>query len=283
MNKRLEWIDIARGISIIMIIVGHSLYLYTFSFFAKVIFAVHVPIFFVLSGYLYKQKRVDNIIKNGLATLILPYVFTASIVIVLTFVSNQINFHGWINPIGSTSQAIVADMYGIGTPGTLKLGSKSFLITSIGVIWFLLSLFLSKILYQLNFKFLNNIGQLRFIKLFLLVIVECILGFLLTKIIIMPWSVGAALASQPFLFFGQAVKKFNILNFKPYLVSIICLLLWGLSAFSGFFWLNIPAADNPFFAVLGGMGGSLLIIKLSILIDNKKIFCNFFLCLGKGH
>nr|WP_235725545.1 acyltransferase family protein [Liquorilactobacillus sucicola] len=54
--KRIEWIDLTRGLAMLMIVVGHSLYGYTFSFFARVLFAVHVPFFlFFLDIYLNKK------------------------------------------------------------------------------------------------------------------------------------------------------------------------------------------------------------------------------------
>lgn len=46
----------ARGIAIIMIVITHSLSQYSRSFFSALLFAVNVPIFFILSGYLFKEK-----------------------------------------------------------------------------------------------------------------------------------------------------------------------------------------------------------------------------------
>ena len=56
-NKRIEWIDIARGFAILFVIIGHSLGNYFSSYFANLIYVFHMPIFFVLSGYLYKRKN----------------------------------------------------------------------------------------------------------------------------------------------------------------------------------------------------------------------------------
>ncbi|SFV41356.1 O-acetyltransferase [Ligilactobacillus acidipiscis] len=56
MSKRIEWIDMARGIAIIMIVITHSLSQYSRSFFSALLFVVNVPIFFILSGYLFRKK-----------------------------------------------------------------------------------------------------------------------------------------------------------------------------------------------------------------------------------
>ena len=58
MKKRIDWIDIVRAMGMFLIIMGHTLEGYTYSIVGKLIFAVHVPVFFVLSGYLYKEKPV---------------------------------------------------------------------------------------------------------------------------------------------------------------------------------------------------------------------------------
>ena len=52
MKKRIDWIDIVRAMGMFLIIMGHTLEGYTYSIVGKLIFAVHVPVFFVLSGYL---------------------------------------------------------------------------------------------------------------------------------------------------------------------------------------------------------------------------------------
>ena len=54
--KRITWIDISRAIGMLTIIIAHSLNSYTGNYFSNILFAVNVPIFFVLSGYLHKDK-----------------------------------------------------------------------------------------------------------------------------------------------------------------------------------------------------------------------------------
>lgn len=55
-NNRLQWIDISKGVAIILVVLGHTglksgsaLYLNTF------IYSFHLPLFFILSGYLFKD------------------------------------------------------------------------------------------------------------------------------------------------------------------------------------------------------------------------------------
>lgn len=45
-NKRVEWIDIAKGITMFLVILGHSV----FGALRGMIFSFHMPLFFILSG-----------------------------------------------------------------------------------------------------------------------------------------------------------------------------------------------------------------------------------------
>ena len=56
MKKRLEWIDLAKGIGIILMIIGHMPSIP--SAVHNWIFSFHMPLFFFLSGYMFKKKKV---------------------------------------------------------------------------------------------------------------------------------------------------------------------------------------------------------------------------------
>ena len=48
-GKRIEWIDVSKGITIILMMIGH--YVPYGSQVRNFIFAFHMPLFFILSGY----------------------------------------------------------------------------------------------------------------------------------------------------------------------------------------------------------------------------------------
>ena len=82
MNRRVEYIDIARGIAIILMIVGHVV---QNTFFRHIIFSFHMPLFIIVSGYFYKDRPLKKEIKNVLLKLIIP---TTVIVFLVTFADN---------------------------------------------------------------------------------------------------------------------------------------------------------------------------------------------------
>ena len=81
-SDRISWIDIARGICIIAIVIGHTLknsWLRTYAL------SFDVPMFFFLSGYCYRYPTNKlNYIWKKVRTIVTPYVFF-SIVSIFAF------------------------------------------------------------------------------------------------------------------------------------------------------------------------------------------------------
>lgn len=128
-TKRLQYIDIARGIAMICIILGHlgnpSI--------NRVVFTFHVPIFFFITGYFTSTKRsLPEFTKNKIRTLLVPYAISCLAIIILgTMLGAHYGdaasaFKGWLS----------ASLYGAGDSYTVP-----FTIKGIGAIWFLWQLF----------------------------------------------------------------------------------------------------------------------------------------------
>lgn len=50
-DSRIEWVDIAKVLGVILVICGHLLYATNFDVINKMIYSFHMPMFFTLSGY----------------------------------------------------------------------------------------------------------------------------------------------------------------------------------------------------------------------------------------
>jgi fucose 4-O-acetylase-like acetyltransferase len=57
MNQRIEWIDVAKGIGIFLVIVGHLISHDNFNLLADYIYSFHMPLFFFLSGLCLNNNR----------------------------------------------------------------------------------------------------------------------------------------------------------------------------------------------------------------------------------
>ena len=79
-TKRLQYVDIARGIAMICIILGHL----GNPAINRVVFTFHVPIFFFITGYFTSTKRsLPEFTKNKIRTLLVPYAISCLAIIIL--------------------------------------------------------------------------------------------------------------------------------------------------------------------------------------------------------
>ncbi|HSB02540.1 MAG TPA: acyltransferase family protein [Anaerolineales bacterium] len=87
MPKRIEYLDIARGIGILLVVLGHNDFAALSPFFHQVIYSFHIPLFFFLSGYFintslsfcdYSKKRFHAVLKPYLFTIALIYFASVS-------------------------------------------------------------------------------------------------------------------------------------------------------------------------------------------------------------
>ena len=87
MPKRIEYIDIARGIGILLVVMGHNDFAAISPFMHKFIYSFHMPLFFFLSGYFlnhalpfwtFVKKRFNSLLKPYLFTIFMIYFFSIS-------------------------------------------------------------------------------------------------------------------------------------------------------------------------------------------------------------
>jgi fucose 4-O-acetylase-like acetyltransferase len=108
MNKRIEYIDIARGIGILLVVLGHNDFGYISRFVYKVIYSFHMPLFFFLSGYFLNAAiPFFDYLKKRFHSLLKPYLFT---IFLIYFTS--VSFEGM--SFRTAIQRIVKSLYGAG-------------------------------------------------------------------------------------------------------------------------------------------------------------------------
>lgn len=114
-KERLDWIDIAKGFGIILVIVGHGLCGKKLSY---LIFSFHMPLFFLIDGIFCKDYKVFSsehvhFIKKIFSRLIIPYIFTCILIIMFSIVLNL--FKNDSTQISSdVKKWILAALYGQG-------------------------------------------------------------------------------------------------------------------------------------------------------------------------
>lgn len=137
--KRIEWVDISKGIGIILVIMGHSIALcYSFP-----IYSFHMPLFFFLSGLVFNIEKTPNfrsLIISKARSIIKPYVilYAISLLVCISIPTFREQL--------SLRQMIV-EVYTINS-NNIQNGS----------LWFLVSLFTVFILYFVIYKLTNIRG-----------------------------------------------------------------------------------------------------------------------------
>jgi len=121
-TKRIEWLDIAKGIGIILVIAGHCIKLSHWS--CQLIFAFHMPLFFALSGYTFSTKdSFGRTVFKKSKTLLVPFLAFFTLGLVVTCL-----IPAWKN--GLTPQGLLQDII-LADPSNVHNSS----------IWFLVCLF----------------------------------------------------------------------------------------------------------------------------------------------
>lgn len=77
-KQRISWIDVTKGIAIYLVILGHSLIGLKVN---DYIFAFHMPLFFIASGLLFREKSIKKTIAGNIKKLLVPYYITSICVI----------------------------------------------------------------------------------------------------------------------------------------------------------------------------------------------------------
>ena len=241
-TNRYYWLDIAKSIGIFLIVFGHlSISKFTMDF----LWTFHVPLFFFISGFLFKPTAGDIFLNRLKSRLILPYIYiyliNALLVVLIKFDFN-------IN-------SIIAMVLGLfwGSPGYSHFVN--------GALWFLPAL----IIVELIYFFLIRKSNWFYLPLLSLSIFFYSQGYRNLFL-----SIDLALVGLNYYIAGVLVRKFNIIGTfktKPVmlmLVFVLSLLVtlkfadWGNVWYAGKFYLT---------SLTGGILGIIMVISLSLLLE----------------
>ena len=253
MKQRLDYIDIAKGLAIILVVFSHSIYpepiLYTAAF--------YVPIFFFCAGFTSTKRNVslkDNFIRHAIK-LLKPYIFF-NIILILYFHSFSLRaFLGVLYsryslyPIGTTS-----DICNLFIAGNYPL-------------WFLTSMVMSYLLYYL---IIYSPHRYQYYIIASYLIITAIMENLP---ILLPWSVDTAPLTAMIMYAGTAFRQyfpdsFNEKAPKP----IVCLAIVVYLLLLPFCYdINLSVrmyGSSQITYIHSAVTGSILLIALSRLLQN---------------
>lgn len=244
-------LDIMKGIAIVAVVFGHC----TIFPYHTFIYSFHMPLFFIVAGYLYKKKEISISLKKDISRLVLPYI-VFSLMRVLKFTITKAIEHDW----NCVKSVWVEMLYGnvCSIYGEIKIHST--------VLWFLLALFVCKNFYNI----LNS--RIRLKRNFYIIVgsISLIITVCANYVIILPWGLSTGGAAMIFYMIGNIA---NNRSFSKYVI-IPLVFLWCVGiAYSKIdmdkCYYNLYPVD-----VLGACGATWLIYILAKWMSKKESIIN---------
>lgn len=258
-RKRIDFIDIAKGIGIIFVILTHCKFSH-FRLLSSIGLTFAMPLFFILSGLCFRKKGKE-ISYSLFKRLVVPFYFTISLFVVFYFALGYIN---------ESKDWIWGGIYGSGlsyfTP---------FYIKGVGVIWFLLALFGAKLI-------LNYIVHLPEYLVLVIVVLLAYWGVFSYSRFVLPLEIQNGCIGVLYLFLGFLVQKYGLLR-KIYLPPLLfSLLVWVLGYFNNYGYMTLVNCDVDVISIIVSCCACYVVLSLSKLLEKVHLLCSIFTWLGKN-
>lgn len=263
-KNRITFLDTAKGIGMICVILGHMENV----FIDIIVFSFHMPLFFFLSGYFISQRKEwSNLIPAKAKHLIGPYLFTG-IAITLLSIPQAIVTHE--DAAVAAWHWFTATLYGSGL-----LQSYFFHIKPLGAVWFLLAMFWALLLYNWI------MGQKH---PWVWVILSFSIGYGVTQILYLPWSILSGMTAVLFLHIGHLSRQKDVFSYLHGKYIRIAFEIWLLARFLECGYpLNLVA--NYFYNIpldiIGSMAGAFLVLYIAKRLEKNPYIGQYLTWFGK--
>ena len=192
--KRLPWIDVLKGLGIILVVVGHITYN---QLLVKTIFMFHMPLFFLIGGWLHSTELSQGkFMKAKARSLLLPYLI---FLIILWPLELAISFPEQTWSGAWIMTAVIKPMF---VGGQLLTGFAS-------VFWFVTCYFLTQ---QLTHFLLRRYTMQQCALICSLMLVCAYVNSVLLPQWWLPWSANAVLIAAPIYFIGYWARSRGAAN-----------------------------------------------------------------------
>ena len=206
----MEWIDTAKGIGIILVVLGH---IWTMKEGYHYINSFHMPLFFFLSGYLVNFEKYDSVrsfIAVKFNSLVIPY-FWFSLITYLYWVLIERKFSGnVVSPISAFVNIFISQ------------GADEYLPHN-PALWFLTCLFIITASFY-------GIGRTQKpLQICFWLLISSAIGYSTTLYVTssFPWSIDVALTGIVFYGVGFIIKNSKVTDitssYIPWLVLCFCI------------------------------------------------------------
>jgi fucose 4-O-acetylase-like acetyltransferase len=209
MSQRIAWIDCWKGIAIITVVVSHIV-----EPVSKYLFWFHMPLFFFMSGYLYKNKYdYFTFFKRKFFHLLIPYVSFLVLFSSREYVSYILNI------LQQRRNDLINEIFKF--TFDLMYGGQN-LTGSFGIFWFITCLFFTQQLY--NFLY-SKFGTNRPVMIIIMLTSYSLamINFWFMANVSFPWSINVVAMALPFYWIGHMAASSSINYVKGAILSVIIL------------------------------------------------------------
>lgn len=250
-QPRNEWLDVAKGITIILMVFGHTGFS---TYWVWFIYAFHMPLFFIASGWTsnWTKYNIRKFIFHKVRTLLLPFVVYSCIVLIILDLT----------------------MLGGGFHNFIKKGWGEY------ALWFVQVLFLASFIVKIIYHIESNI--LRYIVIMMLGVLGSLLNL---NDILLPWSLSSVPYASCLIYIGSEIRRI-----QPYIeskISVLIMLMGFVITFIGFQFGHLNMALNHVTPMVQltiiAVSGTLMVFALSyLLVKYFSLIKNILIPIGRA-
>ncbi len=269
--KREKFIDIAKGIATILVIIGHCQY--SNSKIVAWLYSFHMPLFFMINGYFIKNSvehlSLEEFTKRKSKQILVPYLIF-SIPIYISYIAKKIIKYNFISTDDAVKKFVGIFVASRGTNFDIEL-------------WFLVVLFIADIL---TFIILKNIFNNKKIKdknivIAVLSIIIYSVGLIITNVAKgynFVWDLDIVPLCTSFILMGYILSAINKKK-EIFSNKILCIIMLIINLI--FAYLNYKICGksdiygsnlgNGLFYFVAAISGSIFTLQISKFIGKNKI------------
>lgn len=267
---RISWVDTAKGIGLICVILGHLHIRYIDTW----VYTFHIPLFFFLSGVVFSGSKYSfkDFLNKKFKTLIIPYFFLGIGIYLFNAIILFIEKQPSTEYINMLKKFLVQEHY--------------------WTIWYLACLFFVEIGYYL----INILLKENKLVVSIVSLIICIFGLLRYRFGLgsLPWNIDVAFVAQFFFHCGYLFKlseskikswyfKFKSSNYQSYLIILVTLIINFLFAVlciklsRSSLDMSVGLYGNEICTFISAFAGIFMTIKVADLIS-----CKFLTYMGQN-
>lgn len=198
-KNRIKWLDIYRGIGILLMVYGHICYS---AIAYRWIYSFHMAIFFTASGYVYKGRNIAADIAHRARGILLPYISFGVITLLYWYFFER--FYKAMDI--SLMQGFIGLLYG-------QYETLGFNIP----LWFLPCFFLTMVIYNIIRQTTKPVIAFSFIAAMTVI-------YILIPLKPMPWGLEKVCKYLFFVMVGELLARYELINKLSYLPGYICII-----------------------------------------------------------